>query len=101
MPDMHNALPALAALAASLVLLFKVRSKLFPVIALVGSGLELLRAMAVLNLKVPVIGAAALFGAAMLVGGAGSWWKSSGRIAVTAATIAAFIGLLRLLRIYI
>jgi hypothetical protein len=101
MPDLHNALPALTALAASIVLLFKLSARLFPVIALIASALELLRALAMLNLKVPVIGAVALFGAAMLLGGAGSWVKSSGKIPVTAATVVAFIGLFRLLRIYI
>jgi hypothetical protein len=98
---MQNALPALTALAGSIVLLFKLSARLFPVIALVASGLELLRAMAMLNVKVPVLGAAALFGAAMVVGGAGSWLKSSARIPVTAATVVAFIGLMRLLRIYL
>src|SRR5688500_9169199 len=99
MPVMHNALPALIALSAAVVLLFKVSARLFPVIALVASGPELLRAMAMLNVKVPVLGAAALFGAAMVVGGAGSWLKSSTRIPVTAATLIAFVGLMRLLRI--
>jgi hypothetical protein len=101
MPDMHNALPAIVAVAASILLVIKLSARLFPVIAVVGSGLELLRAMAMLNLKVPGIGAAALFGAAMVVGGAGSWRKSGAKLLVTAATLVVFIGLMRLLRLYL
>jgi hypothetical protein len=101
MPDMHNSLPALAALTAAVVLLIKVPARLFPAIAAVGCALELLRSMAMLNLKVPGIGAAMLFGLVMVVGGAGSWRQSSGKILVTAATVVVFVGAMQLLRIYL
>jgi hypothetical protein len=100
MPDMNNAMPALIALAASILLLVRLPARLFPVVALVASGLEVLRSMAMLNLKVPVIGAATLFTVAMVVGGGGSWLKASSRIPVTAAALVAFVGLMRLLSRY-
>ena len=90
-------LPILAALLCSLLLVAKSPARLFPIIALVGSALELLRALAILNLKVPVIGAALLFALAMVVGGAGSWTKASSKPTVTAATAVVVVGLLQML----
>lgn len=89
--------PLLAALAASVVLLFKVPVRVFPFIALLATAIEVLRAFGVLSFKVPTIGAAALFGAAMVVGAVGSWVKSTSRAPVTAATVVALVGLERLL----
>lgn len=95
---MHaNNLLTVVALAASILLVLKVPSRLFPVIALVASAIEVLRAFGILSLKVPVIGAALLFGGAMAVGGVGSWIKSSSKFAVTAAVLVALVGLMRVL----
>lgn len=90
-------LPILAAVACSVLLVARSPARLFPIVALVGSTFELLRAMAILNLKVPVIGAALLFAAAMVVGGAGSWAKAGGKPTVTAATVVIVLGLLQAL----
>jgi len=99
---MHlNNLPILVALAASVLLVLKVPARLFPVIALAASAIETLRAFGVVSFKVPAIGAAVLFGAAMVVGGAGSWIKSSNKVAVTAAVVVALVGLMRVLAHYL
>jgi hypothetical protein len=90
-------LPILAAVACSVLLVARSPARLFPIIALVGSVLELLRALAILNLKVPVIGAALLFAAAMVVGGAGSWARAASKPTVTAATAVIVLGLLQAL----
>ena len=92
----NNLLPVVA-LAASVLLVLKVPGRLFPVIALVASAIEVLRAFGILSLKVPVIGAALPFGGAMVVGGVGSWIKSSKKLPVTAAVVVALVGLLRVL----
>ena len=95
---MHaNNLLTVVALAASVFLVLNVPARLFPVIALVASALEALRAFGILSLKVPMIGAALLFGGAMVVGGVGSWIKSSGKVPVTAAVLVALVGLMRVL----
>jgi uncharacterized membrane protein YjjB (DUF3815 family) len=94
-------IPFVVALAASILLLLQVRPRLFPVIAVVGSGAEVLRTFGLLSFKVPVIGGALLFGAAMVVGGVGCWLKSTARVAVTAATVVALIGLMRVLSRYL
>ena len=99
---MHiNNLPILVALAASVLLVLRVPARLFPVIALVASAIEALRAFGVVSFKVPAIGAAVLFGAAMAVGGVGSWIKSSNKVAVTAAVVVALVGLMRVLAHYL
>jgi len=96
-----NTLPPLVALAASVLLVLKVPARLFPVIALVASAIEVLRAFGILSLKVPGIGAAVLFGGAMVVGGAGSWIKSNSKVPVTAAVLVALVGLMRVLARYL
>jgi hypothetical protein len=93
---MQNA-PLLVALAASILLLLRVRPRTFPAIALVASGIEVLRGFGLVSFKVPVIGAGALFGALLVIGGAGSWMKSGSKVATSAATVVALIGLLRVL----
>jgi hypothetical protein len=95
---MHTSnLLIVVALAASVLLVFKVPGRLFPLIALVGSAIEALRAFGILSLKVPVIGAAVLFGGAMVVGGVGSWIKSSSKVPVTAAVLVALVGAMRVI----
>jgi hypothetical protein len=99
---MHiNNLPGVLALAASVLLVLKVPARLFPLIALVASGIDVLRSFGILTLKVPVIGAAMLFGGLMVVGGAGSWIKSSGKVPVTAAVVVVLVGLMRVVAHYL
>lgn len=92
-----NNLLTVVALAASILLMLKASSRLFPVIALVASAIEVLRAFGIVSFKVPVIGAALLFGGAMVVGGVGSWIRASNKVPVTAAVLVALVGLLRVL----
>jgi hypothetical protein len=98
--SLQNA-PLLAALAASVVLVLRVRPRLFPVMALVASGVEVLRGFKLLSFQVPVVGTAVVFGALLLIGGAGSWVKSSNKVATSAATIAVFIGFFRVVARYL
>ena len=99
---MHvNNLFPLVAVAASVLLLFKGAGRLFPAIALVGSIFEALRAFGILSLKVPVIGAAVVFGGAMVVGGVGSWIKTSHKVPVTAAVLVTLVGLMRIVARYL
>jgi hypothetical protein len=90
-------LPIALAVVCSGFLVAKSAARLFPIIALAGSALELLRALSILNLKVPVIGAALLFVAAIVVGGIGSWIKAGNKPTVTAATAVVVVGLLQAL----
>ena len=100
MPDLYTVMPALIALAAAIFLLMRLPARLFPIVAVVASALEALRALSILNVKVPVIPAATLFAAAMVIGGVGSWLKTSSRLPVTAAALIAFVGTMRLLARY-
>ena len=87
-------LPLLIALACSILLVARSPARLFPLIALAGCAMELLRALGILSLKVPVVGAALLFAAAMAVGGVGSWVKAGSKPLVTAATVVVVLGVL-------
>jgi hypothetical protein len=93
--------PILLALFAAVLLCVKVPARLFPVIAVVASGLDTLRAFGLLSLKVPVVGGAFAFGVAMVVGGAGSWVKAPSKVTVTAATVVVLFGLSRVLARFI
>jgi hypothetical protein len=86
-----NQAPIVVALVSSIVLLLKVPVRLFPLIALLATGLEALRDFGLL--KIPVPYAAAILGGLMVVGAVGSWIKSSARAPVTAATLVALVGL--------
>jgi hypothetical protein len=98
---MHTSnLLIVVALASSVLLVVKVPGRLFPLIALVASAIEVLRAFGILSLKVPIIGASVLFGGAMVVGGVGSWLKASSKFPVTAAVLVAIVGVMRVLAHY-
>src|SRR5215213_4923940 len=87
-------LPLVVAFACSILLVAKTPARLFPIIALAGCVLELLRAFAILSLKVPLVGAPLLFGALIVIGGAGSWTRAGSKPMVTAATVIAVVGVL-------
>jgi len=54
-----------------------------------------------LSFKVPVVGATLLLGAAMVVGGVGSWVKSTSKVPVTAATMVTLVGVMRVLALFL
>jgi len=87
-------MPALA-VACSILLLLQHRARLFPVIALVASGLELLMSLGILHLSLGSIPLLLILGATLIVGGAGVYVKASGKLVISAATIVALIGLLQ------
>jgi hypothetical protein len=86
-----------SALVASIALLLHREDRLFPVLALVASGLEALMVFQVISLssgkfRIDVI----LAGLLALAGGV-SWAKEQGKVTVTAATVATLVGVLQLL----
>ncbi len=87
-------MPGLAA-ASSIVLLLQHRARLFPVIALVASGLELLMAFGFLHFSLGSISTLLVLGAALIVGGVGVYLKASGKPVVSAATVVTLIGALQ------
>ena len=87
-------LPGLA-LVCSVLLLFQHRARLFPVIALVVSGLELLMATGIVHVSLASIPLALIFGAALAVAGVVVYLRTSAKLAVSAATVLTLIGLLQ------
>lgn len=89
-------LMVLAALAASLLLLFRSAERVPAVIAVIASGIQALIALRLVTFHGPphlgTLLAAALAGA-----GAWAWSRAGSRPAVTAATVVAFIGVVQLL----
>jgi hypothetical protein len=87
-------MPGLA-LMFSLVLLFQHRARLFPVIAFVTSGLELLMAFGVVHVNAGGLPLALVFGAVLAVAGIAVYLKASAKHLVSAATVLTLIGLLQ------
>lgn len=88
---------ACLALAAALVLCFRSRPLLFPIIALVVSLLEVALAFGVAHLSVAHLPLGLILGAALLVSGIGVLVRAGEKYAVSAATVAALIGALQTL----
>lgn len=89
-------LMALAALAASLVLVTQATARLFPIVALVASGLEVLLAFRVVSFSVSGINVLLVLAAALLVGGGVSWVQTESKTPVSAATVVVVIGAIQL-----
>jgi hypothetical protein len=85
------------ALLASVVLVARHRPLLFPVIALVVSSLEVLRALGVAHLSVAKIPLALVFGAALAVAGVGVFARSGDKSSIAAATALVLVGGLQVL----
>lgn len=89
-------LMVLAALAASLLLLFRSAERVPAVIAVIASGIQALIALRLVTFHGPPhLGT--LLAAALAASGAWAWSRAGSKPAVTAATVVAFIGVVQLL----
>jgi hypothetical protein len=84
-----------AALAASLLLLFQLKKRLFPIVAVVASGMEILLALHIVTFGVRGLNLWLLLGATLVVAGTLIWMKAGGKVHVTAATIVTLVGTLQ------
>jgi hypothetical protein len=89
----------LVALAASILLVLQSQSRLFPVIAVVASGIEALFVFKLITVRVKGLDIWLVLGIAMVVAGTLCWLKSSGRNEVTAATVVTFVGAIQVLQV--
>lgn len=96
---MHFNLPSvmiLAALLASLVLVFRAGERIPAIISLAAAALQALIAFRLITIKGPPSLGIAL-SAALVLGGVWSWMRAASKPAVTAATVVALIGIIQLL----
>ncbi len=91
---LHVAL-AVAALAASAALFLFSQSRALAVIALIASALEVAMAFGVLRLSVAGMPLGLVLGLALAIPGLLAWFKVSGKGAISAATLVAFVGVLQ------
>jgi hypothetical protein len=85
------------ALTASLVMLFRHPPRLFPIIAVVASSIELLSTLGVLHLRLGGISLGLVCGIALVIAGVAVHIASSAKMVVTAATAVALVGALQIL----
>ena len=86
----------IAAFVASLVLVLQVKARLFPVIALIVSGIELLFAFHIVHFGVRGLNLSLIFGAALAVCGGVLWMRTGGKAHVTCATVITLVGAIQL-----
>ncbi|HSD90347.1 MAG TPA: hypothetical protein VLB44_22615 [Kofleriaceae bacterium] len=86
-----------AALIASIYLLAQSPNKMFPTIASIASGVELLLTLGVMSLSVAKFRIDVILPALLVVAGIACWGKSSTKGAITAASTVGIIGAMQLL----
>lgn len=86
-----------AALAGAILALIYHRERLFPTLALVAAGVELLMAMKILTIGVKGLPLALILGGILVVAGGVTWFRSSVKLAITGATATTLVGLLQVL----
>jgi len=88
---------AVLALVASVVLLMQKASKIFAIVAVVASGLEVLMAFHVFRLSVTRIPLGLVLGAALAIAGVILYSKVHAKVAVACATVITLAGALQVL----
>lgn len=86
---------ALSAFGFSVVLLLASSSRALPAIALVASGLQSLMALGYVRVGVAGVPLALAIGLALAIPGLLAWFRATGKAAIAAASIVAFIGVLQ------
>lgn len=87
-------MPGLA-VACSIVLLLQHKARLFPIIALAASALELLMSMGFIHLSVGSLPIVLILGVALAVAGVAVYLKTSSKPIVSSATVITLIGALQ------
>jgi hypothetical protein len=85
------------ALVCSLVLAFRHRPLVFPVIASVVSALEVLMVFGLVHVSVARLPLHAIFGGALILSGIAIYLRSQNKLSVASATTVTLIGALQLL----
>ena len=92
---MTPTLLACIALAGSLLMLFRVRPRLFPIVAVAASGIEVLTALGALHLRFSSL--SLICGVALAVAGVAVYLRASAKHVVACATAVGLIGLMQAL----
>lgn len=90
-----SALLVWMAFVASLVLLAQHRPIVFPIVAFIASGFEVLMSFRIVSISVAHVPLALVFGVALLVAGVVVCWKSAAKSSVVASTAVALVGALQ------
>ena len=83
--------------ACSIYLMLEYSEKLFPVLAVIASGIELLLVMGLMSLSLAKFRIDVILPAILVVAGVLCWMKVSTKGTITAATVVAIVGLIQLL----
>lgn len=95
MHDVHTAL-VVVALASSALLVAQSGERLFALIALGAAAVEAALAFHIITLSVRSIRLDIVLPALLVLGGGISWWRTSGKSQITAATLVTMVGVIQL-----
>jgi len=98
--SMHFNLPTIltgAALAAAIYLLLNKSDRMFPTIAVIASGIEVLLVMGLMSLSLAKFRIDVILPVLLVISGAVCWLRSSEKSSTTAATGLTLIGAIQLL----
>ena len=90
-----HAVLAYSGLAASLVLLAASQSRGLAIVSVLAAGLEVLIQLGLLRLQVVGIPLGLVLGIALAIPALLIWFKATGKAALTASSLATFIGLVQ------
>src|SRR4051812_18135984 len=93
---LHTAL-ILAALAGSVILVLERGDRLFPVVAVLATGLEALLAFGIMSLSLAKFRIDVILPAAIVIAGGICWARSTTKPNIAAATVVLMVGLMQLL----
>ncbi|MDB4959754.1 MAG: hypothetical protein JWO36_7323 [Myxococcales bacterium] len=86
-----------AALVASILLVLNRGDRLFPMVAIVASGVEALIAFGILTLSVSTFRIDVILPAALTIAGGICWARSSVKSTIAASTVVLMVGVMQLL----
>jgi hypothetical protein len=90
-------IPIVAALVGSIVLVMQTSDRLFPMLALVASGVEALLAFGIMSLSLAKFRIDIILPALLVVSAGICWVRMSTKPTITAATVATFVGAIQLI----
>lgn len=88
---------AVAALGCSIYLAVSLSARLWPVVAAVIAGAEVMMAMGLFRLSISGVSLVLVLGVGLSVAGGVCWMKVTGKTQVTAATVILLVGVLQVL----
>ena len=88
---------SVVALVASILLVMRFKSRLYPVVAAIVAGLEVALALGLVSFGIKGISLTLVLGAILLVAGVLCFLKASGKTSIASSTVVTFVGAIQVI----